>query len=248
MTAFFSINNHRLLYLCLLVVIGLLHGCSIQPSQPQQPTHSNWNNHQLHIMKMAQWQLKGKLGYQRANEGGSAWIGWQQHADNFDVQLSGPFGAGTTRIHSNPRFTRLEQSGEQPMTAATATELTEYLFGWPWPVKELSYWVKGVPSPHMPIEHQKTNETQLLSHLEQAGWQLTFSRYKTVTAKKTNHQWTLPGKIQGKLLSDNGSTSFTLVIKTWQPLIEDHEAASVSTTSKNRTLAQVTSADESVVK
>ena len=204
-------HSRLVLLIACLAVIG---GCTTQVPKPEPV---EWTTHQQQVSQLQQWQLKGKMGYRQSGDGGSAWIDWQQHINSFDMRLSGPFGAGTTHIHSNQQLTRLEQSGEQPIAANTATELTEYLFGWQWPVEDLHYWVRGIPSPLSPIGGQSRNESQLLASLEQSGWRLEFSRYRT------EGNWTLPGKIRGHLLSDNGDTSFTLVIKSWQPLLPTPE-------------------------
>ena len=190
------------------LILTSMAGCSVQPLQPNS---TNWDQHQLQLQQLEYWQLMGKMGYQQSGDGGSAWIDWQQQGASFDVRLSGPFGAGTTHIHSDPEITQLQQAGKQPVFATTAAELTQQLFGWQWPMEQLRYWVRGVPAPHSPTENQVFNEAGLLDKLEQAGWQLQFSRYQSTEG------WILPGKIRGKLLADNGDTSFTLVIKSWRP-------------------------------
>ncbi len=185
----------------------LLAGCA---SQPPLPETADWQTQQQQLAKIEHWQLKGKMGYRQADDGGSAWIDWQQHPDQLELRLSGPFGAGATYLRSEPGFTELVQSGKTPLIANSATELTRYLFGWQWPVEALQYWVRGMPSPNSEAESLSLNPEGLLASLEQAGWQLEFSRYR-------QHQaWLLPGKIKGKRLADDGETSFTLAIKSWQ--------------------------------
>ncbi|MCB1667293.1 MAG: lipoprotein insertase outer membrane protein LolB [Porticoccaceae bacterium] len=193
------------------VLIALINGCSVQQTKPETV---NWEHHQQRLLGLEQWHINGKMGYKQGSEGGSAWLDWQQNRDNFEVRLNGPFGAGTTSITGNARVTRLLQSDQQPIVASSARELTRYLFGWYWPVEDLRYWVRGVPSPLTPTHDQTRNEQQLLSTLEQAGWQLEFSNYANYPVN--GQQWSLPGKIRGKLLEDNGDTSFTLIIKSWQ--------------------------------
>lgn len=193
-------------WLLVVILMTFLAGCSTQQTLP---THTNWQQHQQQMLLLDQWQMSGKMGYQQSGNGGSAWIDWLQLPSTFEVRLSGPFGAGTTYIRGTPQTTQLEQSGKQPIEANSAAELTEYLFGWQWPADEIRYWVRGIPSPNTPAitEH---HDSGLLATLEQAGWRVEFSRYKIRKGKS------LPSKIRGTRLTDNGDTSFTLVINSWR--------------------------------
>ncbi len=185
----------------------LLAGCT---TQPLHPVADNWQAHTQQLEKLDAWRLNGKMGYRQSGDGGSAWIEWQQLPEQFEVRLSGPFGAGTAYLRSKPGLTELTQAGEEPIRAASAKELTRHLFGWQWPVEDLQFWVRGLPSPHGMTQTLTLNEQHLLSSLEQSGWRLKFSRYSV------QDQWLLPGKIHGQRLADDGATSFTLVIKAWQ--------------------------------
>ncbi len=185
----------------------LLAGCV---SQPPLPETADWQTQQQQLATIERWQLKGKMGYRQADDGGSAWIDWQQRPQQFELRLSGPFGAGATYLRSEPGFTELVQSGREPLVASSATELTGHLFGWQWPVDAMQYWVRGMPSPASEAESLSLTPQGLLATLQQAGWQLEFSRYRQ------HQQWLLPGKIKGTRLADGGETSFTLAIKSWQ--------------------------------
>ena len=195
---------------CLLSALFafMLSGCSTQPAQ--SINEQNWQQHQQHLMQQQHWQLQGKMGYRHQGDGGSAWIDWQQAEHQFDVRLSGPFGAGTTYLKNQPGFTQLIQSGKEPIVADSATELTYRLFGWQWPVDDLQYWVRGLPSPTANTDKLTLTPQQLLATLQQSGWQLVFSRYSE------HDGYLLPGKIRGVRLNDDSNTSFTLIIKSWQ--------------------------------
>jgi outer membrane lipoprotein LolB len=74
------------------------------------------------------------------------------------------------------------------------------------PVDALSWWARGLPSPSKTvISNLITGPTGTAASFEQAGWQLSFSRYSQ------NQGIALPGKITGRL----GDQSFKLVISGW---------------------------------
>lgn len=194
------------MHLRLLLLIMLLGGCAGQTPQPPA-TVANWQEHTQHLQQLDHWLLEGKLGYRDSRDGGSAWVNWQQSGTTFDVQLHGPFGSGATRILGDDNHAELQQSGEDTLTAASPAALTVQLFGWQWPVDQLQFWVRGIPSPHEPTALRTHNAEGTLAALQQSGWQLAFTGYEQVD------QWVLPTRIKG----NSGEFNFTLVIKRWYP-------------------------------
>lgn len=80
----------------------------------------------------------------------------------------------------------------------------EQLTGVDLPLAHLPFWAQGQISPYSPSTATQYQQ-QDLSQLEQAGWQLQFSRYKAVGLQR------LPSKI--KLLKQN--TKLTIIFKSW---------------------------------
>ena len=186
----------------LLLLLLILSGCATTPHPIQKP-----DNLEQQLTSLQSWNLNGKLGYRSANQGGSAWIDWQQRAQNFILTLSGPFGAGTTLIEGSENHAVLQRAGQPPLVAENPAELTETLFGWQWPVEDLLYWVKGIPSAIQDVESATYNEQGLLTELQQGDWALKFSNHSL-----NDDGLILPGKVIGK----RDEISFTLVVKSWQ--------------------------------
>lgn len=174
-----------------------LFGCAVSPTtdSPLQ---------QKSLASLTDWTLEGKLGFRSPQKNGSAWINWQQQGDDYNLRLSGPFGAKATQIEGNNHYAVLRQAGERELNAPDARALTERLFGWPLPVQQMIYWVKGSPGPR-DAEILYAEDSKQISTLTQNGWKLEYSDYQTW------QHWTLPGKIRGT----NGDLGFTLVIKSW---------------------------------
>jgi outer membrane lipoprotein LolB len=151
------------------VTVFLISGCSTQPTVPLAGTVS-WQQHSAQITALNQWQVDGKLGFKSAGQGGSANLSWSQNQQQYELSLSGPFGAGSAVIRGNDRLAYLHRDNQ------TDTDLPEQLAlrltGLPIPVDALSWWAIS---------------------FSQAGWQLAFSRYSSTP------DGNLPGKIVGQL-------------------------------------------------
>lgn len=194
--------NHSAVCFCLrLLTLAtvLLAGCARLPPEPLPTAQDQILN------RLEQWQLEGKLGYRSPEDSGSAFVHWQQKPDAFQVTLTGPFGAGATRIQADVTGAVLRRAGSEDIRAASAAELTTWLFGWQWPIDQMRYWIKGLPAPEPRAVRTERDANGRLVHLEQAGWTLAFDRYALF------EQWLLPGRVKGRY----GDISFTLIIKNW---------------------------------
>ncbi|TQV84795.1 outer membrane lipoprotein LolB [Exilibacterium tricleocarpae] len=186
-----------------LVLAALLGGCA---GQPKLPPIDNWDAYQQQLAQLHNWQLRGKLGVRMPADSGSVTLDWEQEASLYAIRLSGPFGQGTTWIRGNRRQVQLEQAGQPPLSAGTPEELIQSALGWDIPVRDLYYWVRGIPAPRAPVASQEKTANGALAYLEQSGWQLSYSRYNTVGP------WQLPGKI----VAIRDPLKLTLVIRQWE--------------------------------
>ena len=188
-------------FVVFLTLLSLASCATLSPPGEISPTM------ELRLENLDSWQLSGKLGYRSRHEAGSAWLDWQQQSDHFQLSLSGPFGAGATRIEGTDTAAVLIRSGEPPISASSPEALTAQLFGWVWPVDELLSWVKGIPSPASTASFIDKDSSGRLVQLHQAGWKLSFADYV-----QTDNDLVLPGKIIGT----RDDLRFTLLIKSWQ--------------------------------
>ncbi len=196
---------------CLAALLLLTSCAALNKPSPDPTAIVDVAKHQQQLLALKRWRLEGKLGYQSQQQSGSALLQWQQDRQSFELLLSGPFGFKTTRISGDERHAELQQSGVTHYAADSASELTAHLFGWAWPVDELLYWIKGIPSPEASVVSQLFNEQGLLKELQQSGWSLKFSDYRQ------SRNLVLPGRISGSRMSEaSGELQFTLVIKDWQ--------------------------------
>ncbi|MDC1453534.1 lipoprotein insertase outer membrane protein LolB [Porticoccaceae bacterium] len=194
----------------MLLAVFTLSACAMQSLQPPQTAApSDWQTHQLRVSQLNDWRLAGKLGFRGPDSGGSASVNWQQQQNNFQLQLSGPFGAGRATLSGNQQIA--EMLYQDKLYRQTPQQLASQLTGVPLPVGALSWWARGLPSPDQETASSiATSPEGYASSFEQAGWQLSFSRYSETDAGS------LPSKIIGThQSSDNRRYSFKLVISEW---------------------------------
>ncbi len=181
-----------------------LSACNHQTMRPSnaQPSGS-WAAHQAQMRAVDQWHIKGKLGYKSPSDAGSVWLDWRQQAAQFTLLLGGPFGAGTVQIFSNENSVTLRRADKPDISASSTKALSGHLLGLDLPVDELSYWMRGIPAPDVPVNEQTFNEQNLAASFAQVGWQLELSKYRSTEA----------GDLPGKLTATRGQSKFTLLIK-----------------------------------
>lgn len=206
----------------LLLILTLVSACSLQP-QPTE-TINSWQQQQR-VAKLQDWTLSGKLGFRAPQQGGSAALNWIQKKDNYQLFLSGPFGVGSAKIYGNDDSA--EMLYRDKLYRQAPQQLAMQLTGLPLPVGALSWWARGLPSPTQSAATDVTTGADgLASGFDQAGWQLSFSRYQQTDGL------ILPGKIIGTFASsesinnqttsnknsarEDRSYSFKLVISAWK--------------------------------
>jgi len=183
--------------LLLAVGILMLAACATQ-------TSTN-NTSGIPANDLHSWALKGKIGITTAQERLNASIDWQQRQQQFQINLSGPFGQGRAELEGDDQRIRLT-SGDDRYEGDSAEQLMQEQLGWSVPVRHFSYWAKGVPSPEIGITAIEYDAGGNVSLLVQDGWEVELTRYQAIGG------WQLPGKMNAK----TRDIALLLVVKEWQ--------------------------------
>ncbi|MBB5212791.1 lipoprotein insertase outer membrane protein LolB [Microbulbifer hydrolyticus] len=200
-----AIRAQQILAALLLLTVA---ACSSQKPQPEQASAPTAQPQSAAALQ--RWEAIGKLGVRSPKENGSANLTWQQASGNYRIHLSGPLGAGATVISGSPGGVSLQRGSDPAVFASNPAQLTEQVMGWPLPVSEMFYWVRGLAAPGAVGGQQKNAKGQLQS-LQQSGWQLNFGGYQTVGP------YQLPTRIKAATNNAAGPVSVTVVIKEWSP-------------------------------
>jgi outer membrane lipoprotein LolB len=185
-----------------LLCFALLAGCATTPSgRPGTALPEN-------LQDLDRWQARGRLGVSGPETGGSGSFDWQQHGDRADVQIRGPVGVGSVRLHlkgegARPQL-KLETANGQTLESDAAWSELEARLGAAVPAGNLRYWMLGLAAPG---EHQwhENNEEGVVT-LEQGGWRIDYQRYSSD-----------PGaRVPVKLQAVSGAARVRIVVDQWR--------------------------------
>jgi len=186
--------------LTLFVVILLITSCTQTPTQPNA---IDLKKNQ--IPPPQQWEITAKLGIRVPDQSGSVSLTWQQLDTSYRIRVQGPLGQGSGIIYGNADRVVIKRPGKPLLSSSNAAGLIRETFGWEFPLNELKFWIRGMPTPNTVITSEKQNASGLLENLQQARWSMEYSRYQKVD------QWFLPGKI----VAQQGETRLTMIIRKW---------------------------------
>ena len=192
--------------LSIIVLTALLAACAVTP--PRGVTgraEQAWRTRQAALATLTDWSFTGRIGITLGDQGWHAALNWRQHAEGYDIQISGPLGQGVGMLHGGPDGVLLRTPDHKESRAADAESLLYAQFGWWVPVSGLKYWLRGLPDP------QQTAQTTLddsgrLTRLQQAGWEIRFTRYAQLAGLA----------LPDRLMLSNDKMKVKLIVDTWR--------------------------------
>lgn len=173
--------KHLLPTLLLIIMLG---GCTTIQLEPlpdgmtEQPP-ADWAQRSRSLSQFDHWQLSGKLAVRQPSDSGSAVINhWQQQGEQYDLALSSSFlGMGSTRLQGMPGFLELQLANGDTYQSSEPETLVLAATGWLLPIDDLSWWIRGLPSPaghfRLLFDHQ-----QQLAIIYQNGWEIRYDRWQ----------------------------------------------------------------------
>ncbi len=151
------------------------------------------------------FKLTGAIAVNNNGKGWNASLNWSQQGPNYyTIRLSGPLG-GKTVIISKHGSTVTYQEGNKIIKANSDAELLKKKTNIHLPVKNLYYWVRGIPAPGE-VSYSKKDSYNNNEIIKQNGFTITYSQYT-----KNNLGVTLPKKV--KITGKN--LTIKIVIKNW---------------------------------
>lgn len=183
-------------------VLLLAGGCA---SLPPAGDAGSWPGRRAELQALQTWTLDGRVAVATAAEGFSGGLAWRQEGAQAEIDLRGPLGGAALSIRLDGLSMTVTDGSGASIAGEAAHEYVASEIGAPLPVAELRYWLVGVPAPGLP--HQETiGADGRLARLEQAGWQLRYSRYEAVG------RLTLPLRIE----IESETARLRLVVLNWR--------------------------------
>jgi outer membrane lipoprotein LolB len=128
------------------------------------------------INQIRSFQISGKIAVQTTKQSGSGTVNWTQRGNQYYISMMGPLGAGGFKLYGRKGFVTLQTSNGKTFTDRNAEHLLAKGWGYHLPVSNLHYWIRGLPSPNMPMKTRYDSHGRL-STLIQQGWIIRYLGY-----------------------------------------------------------------------
>ena len=159
---------HKSLFLKAILLNVLIAGCAQQNAKPTFDT--------------LDFTAVGKIGVRAAERGYSARFRWQQQGQRYAVEVWGPLGQGRTLLEGNPQLMTVSR-GDKVLAQGDPVQVMQTHLGWSVPVGILPAWLQGAAADQLSVQAPQTDEQGRLVGFEQAGWQVSFSRFREFAQK-----------------------------------------------------------------
>ena len=183
-------------------VLLLAGGCATLPPPVDA---GSWTERRAELQALQSWALDGRVAVATAAEGFSGGLAWRQDGALAEINLRGPLGGTALSIRLDGTQMTVTDGDGASIAGEAARAYVVSEMGAALPVAELRYWLVGVPAPGLPHQEILGGDGRLAG-LEQAGWQLRYSRYEAVG------RLALPARMEIK----SETARLRLVVSSWQ--------------------------------
>ncbi|WP_191600626.1 lipoprotein insertase outer membrane protein LolB [Marinomonas algicola] len=181
----------------IITTLMFISGCSNTPK--------NTTPKPLTVDAISQWETVGRVGIRTEEDALSGNFNWFQNNATFDLSIVGPFGQGSTLLtQTAPGQVELKYEDNIIQGTSARTLLSDH-FGWQFPVDQIAYWIRGLPSPSSPYEVSNGFRSERPEEIIQDGWIVTYKDYSTIDGLE------LPSKLQ----ASNPPFRVNLIITQW---------------------------------
>lgn len=152
----------------------------------------------------ANWSVSGRLALSDGDRGGSLSFRWQAQGSSHLITLRTVVGGKQWRLEFDEASALLEGSDVGRLIGPDPDPLVEAAVGWPIPVRDLAWWVRGL----VPPERSRAlsyAEDGTLAYAESPPWSLEFLRYSDFG------DTVLPSRLE----AESGSYRVRMVLRNW---------------------------------
>jgi outer membrane lipoprotein LolB len=190
-----------------LALCALLAGCVTARTDRNA---LNWPEQQVLLGALPGYGLSGRVAVRAGEEGWQANAAWRQRAEVSEVELSGPFGAGSLLLRLSGTELQVVDSQGTILRGDEARDVLTARLGFAPPLAALRFWLLALPAPDGGAAVPAYAADGTLTQLEQQGWLLRYENYRAEAA---------PGgtvRLPGKLTATRDELRLRLVIDRWQ--------------------------------
>lgn len=117
----------------------------------------------------ASFNVSGRLSANLDGKGHVANFDWRHEPPRDEVAINSPLGNTVAKVLRDDAGVTLLADGKR-WQADDVESLTQQVLGWPLPLSNLAWWIRGLPAPDLP------SRVDADGALEQQGWRIRFVR------------------------------------------------------------------------
>ena len=156
-------------------------------------------------MQVETWDLKGRIAVRTENDSGSGSLYWSQRKDEYDIRVIASLSGQVYELSGAAGVVSLQAPDQNIMQANDAETLLRQAAGWYFPVSDLVYWIRGLPTPAVTVDQLLLDEENRVSALSQAGWSIRYKGYIGIDG----------ASMPGRLDLENDHVRVRLSIREW---------------------------------
>jgi outer membrane lipoprotein LolB len=149
-----------------LILVLMITGCASQ----RLPEDSEGYKPPPELKVASTWMLEGKIGVKTGEGGANMSFVWMQKPDKYEITLTGVLGTGIAKVIGNTRGVTLSLPDGEKYQSTNINELLKNQLGYPIPVAQLHYWVRGIPDPQIIYSLSDAG-------FSQQGWQVAYRKF-----------------------------------------------------------------------
>jgi outer membrane lipoprotein LolB len=150
------------------------------------------------------WSFQSAVIITNAQEKVLVHIRWQQFDYKYILNITSLFNFGGVKIIGDPTNIALWRSATNKTIATTPEELMDKELGWSLPLKNMRYWIVGLPAPKLAYTFQVDRCNRLI-FLQQQGWKISYADF--VSVNKIDFPTTI--------LLNNAKLQIKVMIRKW---------------------------------
>jgi len=142
---------------------------------------AGWMAEQQKRQQIKSWEIRGRLGVQTENDGGTLDIIWKQSELDFSIRLIAPLAAGNYLVQGNGDSAEIRFPDGQIETVNNINDVFSSILEVNLPANAVKDWIRGLPAKTLSVENISWNDQGLLNTIKQSGWNVEMKKY---TGKK----------------------------------------------------------------
>lgn len=176
---------------------------------------ASWSEQRAALADFDRYALNGRVAVAANGQGFSASLRYQQIAERIEMSLDGPLGIGGVRVNADGDHLAIATSRGERLDGSAARDELERRLGFELPLREMRWWLLGVPAPGEALVNASDNGE--IRDFTQAGWHVS------IHSRVAGLGFSLPQRLTVERLGEGGESGeganrarLKLLVERWQ--------------------------------